>query len=132
VWAIPLSGQSSDSLNHNQSLADSTISSLSIFQLIDSLMQLPSTFEARSSLAARIGFNSNILAASRTLGFNQFGLSPGISYYHKSGLYLDATAYWSQDVCHGHQGCQAIYGIKDSQAMESGCRTWTLEHSSNI
>ncbi len=53
--------------------------------------------ELGSTLVGRLGYNSNIVAASRTLGFNQFGLSPGISYYHKTGLYLDATAYWSQE-----------------------------------
>lgn len=60
-------------------------------------MQMPNAFELGSTLVARLGFNSNIVAASRTLGFSQFGLSPGISYYHKTGLYLDATAYWSQE-----------------------------------
>lgn len=75
----------------------SSFDSLSIFQLIDSLVQSPSAFELGSTLVTRLGFNSNIVAASRTLGFSQFGLSPGISYYHKSGLYLDATAYWSQE-----------------------------------
>ncbi len=53
--------------------------------------------ELGSTLVGRLGYNSNIAAVSRTLGFNQFGLSPGISYYHKTGLYLDATAYWSQE-----------------------------------
>jgi hypothetical protein len=77
-------------------LADSSLYNLSLFQLIDSLVQVPNTLEAGSTLVTRLGYNSNILATSRTLGFSQFGLSPGISYYHKSGLYLDATAYWSQ------------------------------------
>ncbi len=44
----------------------------------------------------RLGYNSNVVAASRTLGFNQFGVAPGISYYHKSGLYADYTGYWSK------------------------------------
>jgi hypothetical protein len=77
--------------------ADSSLSDLSIFQLIDSLVQLPNLDELGSTLVARFGYNSNIVALSRTVGLNQFGLTPGISYYHKSGLYLDATAYWSQE-----------------------------------
>ncbi len=48
-------------------------------------------------MAFRVGYNSNIVATSRTIGFNQFGLTPGISYYHKSGLYADASTYWSQE-----------------------------------
>lgn len=39
----------------------------------------------------RMGYNSNVVAASRTLGFNQFGVAPGISFYHKWGLYADYT-----------------------------------------
>jgi len=78
-------------------LADSSLNNLSILQLIDSLVRAPKLFERGSKLVTRLGYNSNIIAASRTLGFSQFGLSPGISYYHKTGIYLDATAYWSQE-----------------------------------
>ena len=45
----------------------------------------------------RMGYNSNVVAASRTLGFNQFGVAPGVSFYHKSGLYADYTGYWSKE-----------------------------------
>lgn len=45
----------------------------------------------------RLGYNSNVVSASRTLGFNQFGVAPGISYYHKSGLYADYTGYYSKE-----------------------------------
>ncbi len=48
-------------------------------------------------MAVRLGYNSNIVATSRTLGINQFGISPGLSYYHKAGLYSDASTYWSQE-----------------------------------
>jgi hypothetical protein len=70
--------------------------SLSLFRLIDSLIQLPDLKET-SQMAIRLGYNSNIVATGRTLGMNQFGLSPGVSYYHKSGLYADASTYWSQE-----------------------------------
>ncbi len=63
---------------------------------IDSLINLPVP-SIRSQLIARIGYNSNVVADSRTLGFNQFGIAPGISYYHKSGLYADLTSYWSNE-----------------------------------
>lgn len=70
--------------------------SLSIFRLIDSLMVL---FEEdhHSMLNFRLMYNSNVMAAGRTLGIDQFGLSPGITYYHHSGLYADLTGYWSRD-----------------------------------
>jgi len=63
--------------------------------LIDSLIHLP-TPKLKSQMVMRLGYNSNVVSASRTLGFNQFGVAPGISYYHKSGLYADYTGYWSK------------------------------------
>jgi hypothetical protein len=44
-----------------------------------------------------LGYNSNVNAASRSLNINKFGLSPGISYFHRSGAYADVSAYWSQE-----------------------------------
>lgn len=70
--------------------------SLSIFQLIDSLLETSGRQETGSSLAVRAGYNSNVVSSGRPFGFDQFGLSSGVSYYHKTGFYLDATGYWSQ------------------------------------
>lgn len=72
----------------------SAADSLSIFSLIDSLLNLD---DGGSQLALRIGYNSNVLSAGRTLGIENFGLAPGISYYHKSGLYADLSGFWSKD-----------------------------------
>ncbi|HEY0654880.1 MAG TPA: hypothetical protein VGD65_17200 [Chryseosolibacter sp.] len=92
--ASGLRAQDADALFH----ADTTISaqdSLSIFNLIDSLLELQ---ESQSSqLALRLSYNSNVLSAGRTLGIENFGLSPGVSYFHTSGLYADATAFWSKN-----------------------------------
>lgn len=65
-------------------------------RLMDSLINLP-TPEIKSQMIVRLGYNTNVVSDSRTLGFNQFGMAPGISYYHKSGLYADATGYWSKE-----------------------------------
>lgn len=69
--------------------------SLNIFRLIDSLMNMEEF--STSQLAVRLGYNSNVLWAGRTLGIEQFGLSPGISYYHKTGLFADVSSFWSKD-----------------------------------
>lgn len=69
--------------------------SLSIFSLIDSLLELQES--QTSQLAVRLSYNSNVLSAGRTLGIENFGLSPGLSYFHPSGLYADASAFWSKD-----------------------------------
>ena len=69
--------------------------SLSIFNLIDSLLLYGDT--GGSQLAVRLSYNSNVLSAGRTLGIENFGLSSGLSYYHKSGFYGDVSGFWSKD-----------------------------------
>jgi len=69
--------------------------SLNVFALIDSLLQIDDA--SGSQLAIRLGYNSNVMSAGRTLGIENFGLAPGISYYHTSGLYADVTGYWSKN-----------------------------------
>lgn len=81
-----------DELNEFFSFEDS----LSIFNMIDSLLTATEP-QSKSQLAARIGYNSNAASNNRTLGISQFGLSPGLSYYHKSGAYLDVSGYWSSE-----------------------------------
>lgn len=68
--------------------------STAFLTLIDSLMKAPA---ARSQLALRLGYNSNVASTSRSLQIGQFGLSPGLSYFHKRGWYADLSAYWSQE-----------------------------------
>lgn len=92
-----LQAQDADSLsavskNPVLSFADS----LDIFNLIDSLLTVEE-LEDNSQLAIRVGYNSNVLSAGRTLGIEQFGLMPSLSFYHKSGFYADATGFWSKD-----------------------------------
>lgn len=69
---------------------------LQLFSLIDSIINLPDA-SVKSQLIVRLGYNSNVVAESRTFGFNQFGLAPGVSFYHKSGVYADVTSYWSPE-----------------------------------
>lgn len=69
--------------------------SLSVFSLLDSLLNID--VDLHSQLAFRLGYNSNVIAAGRTLGIENFGLAPGISYYHKSGLFADVSGFWSRD-----------------------------------
>jgi hypothetical protein len=88
--------QDADSLILSQVDTDFTFEdSLSIFNLIDSLLQ-QGDLDA-SQLALRLGYNSNVMSTGRTLGIENFGLSPGVSYYHKIGLFADVSGYWSND-----------------------------------
>ena len=70
--------------------------SLQVFDLLDSLLKAEPIKE-RSQMAVRLGYNSNITADNRTFNIARFGLAPGLSYYHKSGVYADVSGYWSQE-----------------------------------
>ncbi len=70
--------------------------SLSIFNLIDSLFTLDTS--PSSELNIRAGFTTNVTSAGRDYNLNQSGLSPGISYYHKSGFFADLAGYWNSGV----------------------------------
>jgi hypothetical protein len=87
--------QDADVVSANIDSAFTSKDSLSIFSLIDSLLNLDKA--PGSQLALRLSYNSNVLSAGRTLGIQNFGLAPGISYYHSSGLYADVAGYWSND-----------------------------------
>jgi len=80
-----------DSLMLDEMAADST----SIFSLIDSLLESDFRY---SSLTLRTGYTSEILNAGRDFGVSQFGLMGGLSYYHRTGLFGDLTAYWNSDI----------------------------------
>jgi hypothetical protein len=90
----PAGAQEPDSLSVDNDVL-SSLDTMSIVNLLDSLFELD--LELHSEMALRVGYNSNVLSAGRTLGINNFGLAPAVSYYHKSGLYADVAAYWSKD-----------------------------------
>ncbi|MEM9340669.1 MAG: hypothetical protein AAGA66_18190 [Bacteroidota bacterium] len=71
------------------------LDSLSIFHLLDSILLLPSPIS--SELNVRMGFNSSVTSAGRDYDIDQTGLSPGISYFHKSGIYSDVSAFWNSN-----------------------------------
>jgi hypothetical protein len=99
ICSLTTRGQQADSLFSEFEDMEALLSfedSLSIFNLIDSLMQAEE-LESKSMMAVRLGYNSNANSTGRTLGISQFGLSPGVSYYHKSGVYADASGYWSNE-----------------------------------
>ncbi|MFZ6013308.1 MAG: hypothetical protein ACOYXT_23405 [Bacteroidota bacterium] len=96
ITASSVAAQDADSLFIKADSLFTSEDSLSIFNLIDSLLSLDE-LNSGSQLSVRLGYNSNVLSAGRTLGIENFGLSSGISYYHKTGLYADVAGYWSKD-----------------------------------
>ena len=84
-----------DDIDYATELAklDAELDSLSIFALLDSVLNL--TYSPPTDIAVRFGYSSNIVNAGRNYGIDQFGLSPGVSFYHKSGIYADYSGYWN-------------------------------------
>jgi hypothetical protein len=70
---------------------EAELDSMSIFSLIDSVLQ--SNYTPPSEINFRFGYSGNVVNAGRNYGIDQYGLSPGISFYHTSGLYADYTSY---------------------------------------
>lgn len=69
---------------------------LSLFQLIDSLLLLEASRSSQFSI--HFGYTSEVSNAGRTLEVKQFGFNPGISYFHKSGVYADVSGYWNSQL----------------------------------
>ena len=77
-------------------LYEDELDTLAFFQLIDSLIELESIRTSQFSL--HLGYISEVSNAGRTLDIRQYGFNPGISYFHKSGLYADVTGFWNSDL----------------------------------
>ena len=69
--------------------------SLSLMSLIDSIL---SSDVSGSFLSYRLGYSSRITSAGRSFGVDQQGVIPSVSYYHKSGLFGDATGIWNNEL----------------------------------
>jgi hypothetical protein len=76
------------------SLFENEEDSLNIFNLVEKLLEAE---KPHSYLLSRLGYVSNIVNAGRTFGVNQFGVNAGAAFYHKSGLFLDASLFWNSD-----------------------------------
>lgn len=68
------------------------LDSLSIFRLIDSVLSLDTKV---STLGLRMSYTSRVTSAGRDFNIRQYGLAPGVSFYHHSGLFADASGYWN-------------------------------------
>ncbi|WP_436516702.1 hypothetical protein [Ekhidna sp. To15] len=98
LLTLTISSYSQDELSYAEQLKaiEDEMDSLSIFTLIDSLFSMD--FEPASELNIRLGFTTNVTSAGRDYNISQSGISPGISYYHKSGFYTDLAGYWNSGV----------------------------------
>lgn len=100
IFALPgnfLFAQDSLSSSYQDQWAqlEADLDSFSIFLAIDSLLTY--NLVPPSEFNFRLSYNSNIASAGRNYGVDQHGLSPGISYYHKSGFFADVAGFWNSD-----------------------------------
>lgn len=78
------------SLEEQLAQLESELDSIALFGLFDEyLNQSPD-----SEFGLRFSYSGSRLSAGRDFNQNQRGYSPGISYYHSSGLYLDWTTFF--------------------------------------
>lgn len=98
LYLITLSSSGQDTLSYAEQLRiiEEEMDSLSIFNLIDSLFNMER--ESSSELNVRLSYTTNVTSAGRDYNISQSGISPGVSYYHKSGLYGDLAGYWNSGV----------------------------------
>ena len=85
-------------LNYAEELAalEEELATDDLFGLIDSILTLePST--PPSELNVRMSYSSNVTNGGRDFNFNQYGLSPGISFFHKSGFFADVGGFWNSE-----------------------------------
>lgn len=105
-----------DSLFANETVPDD------LFSLVDSLLALDSA--KYSSLNLRLGYVSNIVSAGRNFGFDQYGFSPGATYYHHSGVFAGFTGYWSNEYEPGYYlntlNLGYMHTLKESWVLSAG------------
>lgn len=68
--------------------------SASIIGLLDSLIALEESIN-RSQIAIRVGYNSEEIIAERESLGTENGTFAGISYYHKTGSFVDLINFWN-------------------------------------
>ncbi len=75
-------------------LDELTADSATFFQMLDNLVE---GNYIKSTFSTRIGYSGQITNAGRTIGIGQYGYNAGVSFYHKSGIFTDASVYWNSD-----------------------------------
>jgi hypothetical protein len=85
----------SDSILLDELQRQLTSDSVDILDLLENLLSKDFRY---SQLSLRMGYTSDITYAGRNLGFNQYGFTGGLAYYHKTGLFADVSGYWNSSL----------------------------------
>jgi len=115
----------SDSVLLDELEAELASDSLTIFDLIDSFSLVDYQY---SQLYLRLGYTSNITNAGRNFGIDQHGLSAGVSYYHKSGIFADVSGYWNSEISPHYSPTITTAGFMGSIVNPSWNYTLSYDH----
>lgn len=101
--------------------------SLSLISLIDEILSIDNNY---SEIQFRVGYSSRVTSAGRDFGIDQQGITPGISFYHKSGLFMDATGFWNSEFDPKYNLTVATLGyIKQFGKRYDWSYSFTYDHS---
>lgn len=101
VLPYPLFAQADSTIampNYEDELAklEAELESEDLFGLVDSILNLD-PIKPPSELNIRLGYSSNVTNGGRDFNLNQYGLSPGLSYFHSTGLFADVSGFWNSE-----------------------------------
>ncbi len=99
--------------------------SLSLLALMDSILAIPSY---NHEFQLRLAYSSRVTSAGRDFGIDQQGMAPGISYYHKSGVFADVSGFWNSDFDPQYNLTVATVGYLGKLA-KSTTYSFTYDHS---
>jgi len=71
-----------------------------LFKLADSLLALDNA--KVSALNVRAGYVSQVVSAGRSFGVQQYGFTPGVTYFHHTGFYGGVSGYWTNEYDPGY------------------------------
>lgn len=104
-------GQEEDTLTFEEVMAYdfNDFDTLSFLSIIDSLVQLEA-LSKKSTILFTLAYNSELTSAGRDLELNQPGYSSGVSYYHHTGLYGNASLFYNSAYSRTHYLTTATIG----------------------
>jgi hypothetical protein len=131
LFTLGCLGQSTEgSFAEKLAKLEAELDSMSIFRLLDSALNPQ---QQKSELLVRMGYMSSVLTAGRDFNVQQRGIAPGVSYYHKSGVFGDFATYFdsqSQPLANLSVLTGGYIGLMGKRWTYSGYYEHVLNHQS--
>lgn len=99
-FLVALTSRAQSSLDDELALLDAELDelfgnqsdSLSLVALINQVINTDPNY---SELQIRAAYSNRVTTAGRDFGIDQQGIIPGLTYYHKSGMFADVSGFWN-------------------------------------